>query len=139
MEAKLEAARKKKGDRDDRQDQKARDRDGKKGQKGDGRGQDKAQDQKAAAWSLGKSAFAIEKVKGKKVVVLPWRELQSAVEPYDMEALEARSQGLRGRVLLDGGLKLMDGEKLVTIERRQSSLAFRRLTKRILTGSSTST
>lgn len=124
LEAKLEAARKKKGDRDDRQDQKARGRDGKKGQKGDGRGQDKAQDQKAAAWSLGKSAFAIEKVKGKKVVVLPWRELQSAVEPYDMEALEARSQGLRGRVLLDGGLKLMDGEKLVTIVKAAKLFGF---------------
>ena len=124
LEAKLEAERKKKGDRDDRQDQKARGRDGKKGQKGEGRGQDKAQDQKAAAWSLGKSAFAIEKVKGKKIVVLPWRELQSAVEPYDMEALEARSQGLRGRVLLDGGLKLMDGEKLVTIVKAAKLFGF---------------
>ncbi|MBQ7619675.1 MAG: ATP-dependent RNA helicase, partial [Treponema sp.] len=61
---------------------------------------------------------------GKKVVVLPWRELQSAVEPYDMEALEARSQGLRGRVLLDGGLKLMDGEKLVTIVKAAKLFGF---------------
>ena len=152
LEASLEAARKKKGDRDDSRDARnGRDKNGRQGrdarnwdssQAKDARGkngsdakngvgadknskaQQGLQDQKAAAWSLGKSAFAIEKIKGKKVVLLPWRELQTAVEPYSVEDLEARSAGLRGRVLLDGGLKLMDGEKLVTIVKAAKLFGF---------------
>ena len=134
LEARLDAARKKKGDREDQKafkDQKARGRDGKQGKDGvqspRGAGADKngSQAQKdAAAWTLGKSAFATQKVKGKKVALLPWRELQSAVEPFDMQALEARSTGLRGRVLMDGGYKLMDGEKLVSIVKAAKLFGF---------------
>lgn len=124
LEAKLEAARAKKGGDDDRFDRKRgdrkQDRDGRgkdrlQDRKGGGADKNGAQDQKAAAWTLGKSLFEIQKVKGKKVVLLPAREINSAVEPFDMPELEARSAGLRGRVLADGGCKLMDGEKLVAI------------------------
>ena len=47
--------------------------------------------------------------------MLPIRDLQAAVAPFEIPELEARSQGLRGRVLADGGCKLMDGEKFVSI------------------------
>ena len=103
-------------------DQKARGRDGKQAkdsvQSPRGAGADKngSQAQKdAAAWTLGKSVFQIQKIKGKKTVMLPIRDLQAAVAPFEIPELEARSQGLRGRVLADGGCKLMDGEKLVSI------------------------
>lgn len=132
LEARLDAARKKKGEREDSRDarngKQAKDARGPKGvQSPRGAGADKngSQAQKdAAAWTLGKSAFATQKVKGKKVALLPWRELQSAVEPFDMQALEARSTGLRGRVLMDGGYKLMDGEKLVSIVKAAKLFGF---------------
>ncbi|MBR5964762.1 MAG: ATP-dependent RNA helicase [Treponema sp.] len=111
LEAKLDAARRRKGDDDDERF----DRRDKNRKKRGGADSKALQDQKAAAWTLGKSIFQIQKVKGKKVVLLPAREIQSAVESFDMPELEARSAGLRGRVLADGGYKLMDGEKLVTI------------------------
>ena len=132
LEARLEAARKKKGDRDDsrdarngKQDRDARGPKGVQSPRGAGADKNGSQAQKdAAAWTLGKSSFATQKVKGKKVALLPWRELQSAVEPFDMQALEARSTGLRGRVLMDGGYKLMDGEKLVSIVKAAKLFGF---------------
>ncbi|MBO7123431.1 MAG: ATP-dependent RNA helicase [Treponema sp.] len=124
LEARLDAARKKKGDREDSRDARnGRDKNGKQAKNG-GRDQNADKDQKAAAWTLGKSIFQIQKVKGKKVVLLPAREIQSAVEPFDMPELEARSAGLRGRVLMDGGYKLMDGEKLVSIVKAAKLFGF---------------
>ncbi|MCR5046913.1 MAG: ATP-dependent RNA helicase [Treponema sp.] len=115
LEGQLDQARAKKGDRDDEQRPlKGKNGRGKKGSE-DFDGKRAQKEQKADSWTLGKNIFAIEKVKGKKCVLLPFRELQEAVQDFEIEELEARSRGLRGKVLMDGGYKLMDGEKLSSI------------------------
>ena len=109
LEAKLDAARRKKGGD-------LRDNGSLPERKAGGADKKSLKDQNAAAqWRLGKDSFEIQKIKGKKTVILPWRNLEGAVKDFDLDALEARSTGLRGRVLMDGGCKLMDGEKLSSI------------------------
>ncbi len=114
LEKKLDEARSRKKDKSEWQDGRKEKKDKK----------EKTESQKAASWSLGKSLFQIEKVKGKKVVILPWGEIDAAVQGHSMEELEARAAGLRGRVLADGGFKMMDGEKLFTIVKAAKLFGF---------------
>jgi hypothetical protein len=62
---------------------------------------------------IGGEVFAIETVKGKKTVRLPWEQLAGLKDKVSGET--GRHKGLRGRIILEGRYTLLDGEKLELI------------------------
>ncbi len=109
LESRLGGVRSKKDDSRTLRDKKARN------QKDSGKNRGRDNDKRSDAFILGPGTFEVTRVKGKKFALLPWRELLDSVRGFSPEELEGRSGGLRGRILMDGGFKLMDGEKLSAI------------------------
>ena len=65
--------------------------------------------------TFGGKTFAVEKVKGKKTVLLPWKDLKAAVRAERNENLLAQLGGMRGKIIMDGSFTLLAGEKLELI------------------------
>ena len=65
--------------------------------------------------SLGGSAFEYKKIKGKKTAQLPWKEFKAALCAEKNENLLAQIAGMKGCILMKGGIKLLDGEKMEII------------------------
>jgi hypothetical protein len=69
---------------------------------------------------IGGETFAVETVKGKRMVLLPWERLAALKDTVGGEA--GRHRGLRGEIILEGGHTLLRGEKLELILSLVSSL-----------------
>lgn len=63
---------------------------------------------------LGGVSFKVSKVKGKKTVELPCREFLAAVKNVELSEIEKKCNGFRAKVLMEGGYKILEGEKLFT-------------------------
>lgn len=64
---------------------------------------------------FGGTSFRLEKVKGKKILMLPWSQFKTAAKIENNENLLAQIGGLKGKVLMPSGYKLFEGEKMEII------------------------
>lgn len=64
---------------------------------------------------FGGQQFVIEKIKGKKTVILPLSNIRSALQSEQNESLMKQIAGLRGMVVARGNYSLMAGEKMSII------------------------
>ena len=88
---------------------------GKRLGKDDGRfGGKSAKSRDDATVCLGGESFDIEKIKGKKTLILPFDRFKDALRSESDENRLAQIAGLRGKLLLKGG-SLLDGEKMELI------------------------
>ena len=74
------------------------------------------------AISLGGTQFEFKKIKGKKTVLLPWAEFKPAIIMERNENLLAQIAGMKGTILMKGGYKLLDGEKMEIIMKAAKTL-----------------
>ena len=74
------------------------------------------------AISLGGTQFEFKKFKGKKTVLLPWAEFKPAIIMERNENLLAQIAGMKGTILMKGGYKLLDGEKMEIIMKAAKTL-----------------
>jgi len=97
-----------------------RDQKGKRVGKDDGRfgGKSKKDDNIV---TLGGETFEIQKYKGKKMLALPLEQFKSALEKESDTNRLAQVAGLRGKLLIKGGL-LLEGEKVELIAKVVSKL-----------------
>ncbi len=72
--------------------------------------------------SLGGTDFDFKKIKGKKTVQLPWKTFRPAILLEKNENLLAQIAGMRGTILMQGGFKLLDGEKMEIIMKAAKTL-----------------
>jgi len=61
------------------------------------------------------TSFTIDSFKGKKTLVLPWQQFRTALSLEHNENLLAQISGLRGKIIMNGGFSLLDGEKMEII------------------------
>ena len=71
---------------------------------------------------LGGSYFEIEKIKGKKVALLPFAKFKEAFLKEKDQNLLAVISSLRGKILMNGGYTLLDGEKMEIIFKATKNL-----------------
>ncbi len=72
--------------------------------------------------TLGGINFDIEKIKGKKVLVLPFEKFKTAVNQEDDQNKMAAIAGIRGKLLMGGGYSLLTGEKVELISKITKAL-----------------
>ncbi|MCI7398231.1 MAG: ATP-dependent RNA helicase [Spirochaetia bacterium] len=72
--------------------------------------------------TLGGTDFDFKKIKGKKTVQLPWKSFKPAILLEKNENLLAQIAGMRGTILMQGGFKLLDGEKMEIIMKAAKTL-----------------
>ena len=71
-----------------------------------------AKKQDGPAVFIGGESFEIQKIKGKKTVLLPWERFKGAVSLEKDESRLSQIGGLRGCIKMKGGFDLMAGEKM---------------------------
>ncbi|WP_407400278.1 helicase-related protein [Treponema sp.] len=72
--------------------------------------------------TLGGTQFEFKKIKGKKTAQLPWKSFKPAIIMEKNENLLAQIAGMRGTILMNGGFKLLDGEKMEIIMKAAKTL-----------------
>ena len=82
--------------------------------------EDKKKDENTV--SFGGESFECKKIKGKKTLLLPWNEFKSAVSKETNESLLNNVAGMKGVILMNGGFKLLSGEKMEVIMKISKTL-----------------
>ncbi|WP_191016732.1 helicase-related protein [Treponema zioleckii] len=72
--------------------------------------------------TLGGISFDIEKIKGKKVLTLPFEKFKTALNQETDQNKMAAIAGIRGKILMGGGYTLLTGEKVELISKITKAL-----------------